>query len=157
MTDKLTHFDKDGRPMMVDVSAKTETDRSATARGSVRFSPDTFAVIRRGVKKGDILAIAEVAGVMGAKKTPDLVPLCHPLALTSVSVSASFNDETHCVDIVASVRTHGKTGVEMEALTAVATACLTVYDMAKAVDKSMTIGPIELVEKSGGKSGDFKR
>jgi cyclic pyranopterin phosphate synthase len=94
---------------------------------------------------------------MGAKKTPDLIPLCHPLALTSVSVSASFNDATNAIDISASVRTHGRTGVEMEALTAVVTACLTVYDMAKAVDKSMTIGPIDLVEKSGGKSGDFRR
>lgn len=157
MTDPLTHFDEDGRPLMVDVSAKAESDRSATAIGSVQFSPETFAIIRRGVKKGDILSVAELAGVMGAKKTPDLIPLCHPLALTSVSVNASFNDATHAVDISAAVRTHGRTGVEMEALTAVATACLTIYDMAKAVDKSMTIGPIQLVEKSGGKSGDFKR
>ncbi len=157
MTDPLTHFDKHGRPLMVDVSEKAASDRSATAKGSVQFSPETFAVFRRGVKKGDILPVAELAGVIGAKKTPDLIPLCHPLALTSVSVSASFNDATHAVDISASVRTHGRTGVEMEALTAVATACLTVYDMAKAVDKSMTIGPIELVEKSGGKSGDFRR
>jgi cyclic pyranopterin phosphate synthase len=158
MTGPLTHFDKDGRPLMVDVSSKPETQRSATARGRVSFTPAAYETIRRhGVKKGDILSIAELAGVMGAKKTPDLIPLCHPLMLTSVNVSATFDDNAHAIDVTATVRTMGKTGVEMEALTAVSIACLAVYDMAKAVDKSMSIGPIELVEKSGGQSGDFKR
>lgn len=158
MAGPLTHLDKDGRPLMVDVSSKPESQRSATARGRISFAPAAYETIRRdGVKKGDILSIAEIAGIMGAKKTPDLIPLCHPLMLTSVKVAASFDDEAHEVDIVATVKTTGQTGVEMEALTAVCVACLTVYDMAKAVDKSMTIGPIELVEKSGGQSGDFKR
>lgn len=158
MTGPLTHFDKEGRPLMVDVSAKPETERSATARGSVSFAPAAYRTIRRqGVKKGDILQIAELAGIMGAKKTPDLIPLCHPLMLTSVKVSASFDDEASAIVIMASVTTKGQTGVEMEALTAASVACLTVYDMAKAVDKSMSIGPIVLVEKSGGRSGDYKR
>lgn len=158
MTGPLTHFDKDGRPLMVDVSSKPQTQRSATARGRVSFAPAAYETIRRhGVNKGDILSIAELAGVMGAKKTPDLIPLCHPLMLTSVSVSAAFDDKAHVIDVTATVKTTGQTGVEMEALTAVSIACLTVYDMAKAVDKSMSIGPIELVEKSGGQSGEFKR
>lgn len=158
MKGPLTHFDEEGRPLMVDVSEKSETERSATARGRIAFARDAYETIRRqGSKKGDILSIAELAGVMGAKRTPDLIPLCHPLLITSVKVRAAFNDEASAIDIVATVKTTGKTGVEMEALTAASVACLAVYDMAKAVDKSMTIGPIELVEKSGGRSGGFKR
>lgn len=158
MADKLTHFDDDGRPLMVDVSAKADTARRATARGRVSFSPNAFETLRReGSAKGDVLRIAELAGVMGAKKTPDLIPLCHPLALTAVRIEAAFNDAAHAIDIVAEVSTTGKTGVEMEALAAASVACLTVYDMTKAIDKAMVIGPIELVEKTGGKSGDFKR
>ncbi|HCK83230.1 MAG TPA: cyclic pyranopterin monophosphate synthase MoaC [Hyphomonadaceae bacterium] len=158
MSGPLTHFDDEGRPAMVDVSAKPETARAATARGRVVFTPDAYQAIRRqGVKKGDILRVAELAGVIGAKKTPDLIPLCHPLMLTSVKVSASFDDDASAIEIVATVTTKGQTGVEMEALTAASVACLTVYDMAKAVDKSMSIGPIVLVEKSGGRSGDYQR
>jgi len=158
MKTALTHFDDEGRPLMVDVSEKSESARTATAVGSVNYSKDAYDVIRRnGVEKGDILRTAEIAGVMGAKRTPDLIPLCHPLELTSVKVAASFDDERRAVEITAIVKTTGRTGVEMEALTAVSIACLTVYDMTKAVDKSMTIGPIKLIEKTGGKSGDFKR
>lgn len=158
MSGRLTHFDDDGRPVMVDVSDKKESARAATARGRVVFSKASFETIRKdGVNKGDILRVAELAGVMGAKKTAELIPLCHPLALTSVKVAASFNDASHAIDIVATVKATGKTGVEMEALTAASIACLTVYDMAKAVDKSMAIGPVELIEKSGGRSGDFRR
>ena len=158
MTDPLTHFDKEGRPVMVDVSGKPQTTRAATATGRVAFTPAAYQSIRRhGVKKGDILSIAELAGIMGAKKTPDLIPLCHPLMLTSVKVAAVFDDDATSIKISATVTTTGQTGVEMEALTAVSVACLTVYDMAKAADKSMTIGPIVLVEKSGGRSGDYKR
>jgi cyclic pyranopterin phosphate synthase len=158
MKGPLTHFDADGRPRMVDVSAKIDSERSATATGRVTFSADAYAAVRRdGVKKGDLLRVAELAGIMGAKKTADLIPLCHPLALTSVTVTAAFDDAAKAVDIVATAKTTGKTGVEMEALTAASVACLTVYDMAKAVDKAMTIGPIVLAEKSGGRSGDFKR
>lgn len=158
MTEKSSHFDEEGRPRMVDVSAKAETERTAEARGRVTFSRASYAVLRRdGVKKGDILSVAELAGVMGAKKTSDIIPLCHPLFLTSVAVSASFNDEAHSIEISATVKTTGRTGVEMEALMAVATACLTVYDMAKSIDKAMTIGPIDLTGKSGGRTGDYRR
>ncbi|MEQ8935823.1 MAG: cyclic pyranopterin monophosphate synthase MoaC, partial [Amphiplicatus sp.] len=130
----------------------------AVARGRVSFNEGVYAQIRAGgVAKGDIKAVAELAGVMAAKKTADLIPLCHPLSLTSVRVEAAFNDADCAIDVTASVRVKGPTGVEMEALTAVSVACLTIYDMAKALDKSMTIGGVELVEKSGGASGDFRR
>ncbi len=158
MAKTLTHFDDEGRPRMVDVSTKADAERTARATGTVRFSDAAYADIRaHGVAKGDILRIAELAGIMGAKKTADLIPLCHPLPLTAIAVAGAFNDATKSIDVEASVRTTGKTGVEMEALTAVAVACLAVYDMAKSVDKAMTIGPIALVEKTGGKSGDFRR
>lgn len=158
MADALSHFDDSGRPLMVDVTAKAETERTATARGRVSYSEGAYAAMRReGIGKGDILRVAELAGVMGAKRAPDLIPLCHPLALTSVSVAANFDDQARCVDVSATVKSTGRTGVEMEALTAVSVACLTVYDMTKAVDKAMVIGPIELVAKSGGKSGAFVR
>ncbi len=143
---------------MVDVSAKETTERRAVARGRVSFSESVYAQIRAGgVAKGDIRAVAELAGVMAAKKTADLIPLCHPLSLTSVRVETAFRDADSAIDVTASVRVKGPTGVEMEALTAVSVACLTIYDMAKALDKSMTISRIELVEKSGGASGDFRR
>lgn len=158
MASDLTHFDENGRPRMVDISGKGETERFAVARGKVRFAAEAYSQMRsRGVKKGDVCSVAELAGVMAAKKTSDLIPLCHPLSLASVSVEAVFNDAEEAIDITASVRVSGQTGVEIEALTAVSVACLTVYDMAKSIDKSMTIADIQLVEKSGGQSGDYRR
>ncbi|WDI31340.1 cyclic pyranopterin monophosphate synthase MoaC [Hyphococcus flavus] len=157
MADNLTHFDEQGRARMVDVSAKSDTERRAVARGRVVFSKESFDKVRAGVKKGDVASIAELAGVMGAKQTSSLIPLCHPLPITGLSVRVEPDEKKFAFVVTAEVKTTGKTGVEMEALTAVMTACLTVYDMAKAVDKSMTIEGVELVEKSGGKSGDFNR
>lgn len=154
----LTHIGPDGRARMVDVSEKPETTRIALAHGYVRMSQDAFrAAVGRGTKKGDPIAIAELAGIMAAKKTSDLIPLCHPLPLSGVKVEIQA-DEDHCeFEITARVKTTGKTGVEMEALTAVSGACLTLYDMLKAVDKSMQIHSIELLEKSGGKSGEYRK
>ncbi len=153
----FTHFDEAGNARMVDVGGKAETERSATARGAVYCSPDTIALIRSGgVKKGDVLSVARLAGIMGAKRTPDLIPLCHPLALTSVKVDLAVDPERNAVDIEATCRLTGRTGVEMEALTAVSVAALTVYDMVKAVDRTMTIGDVRLVHKVGGKSGEFR-
>lgn len=153
----FTHFDAAGKAHMVDVGDKEETERLATARGSVYASPETIALIRDGgVKKGDVLSVARLAGIMGAKRTPELIPLCHPLALTSVKVALTIDEARDAVDIEATCKLKGRTGVEMEALTAVSVAALTVYDMAKAVDKAMRIGDIRLVAKSGGKSGDYK-
>jgi cyclic pyranopterin monophosphate synthase len=155
---EFTHFDKDGKARMVDVSDKAETERVATARGSVLMQPATLALIKEGgVKKGDVLSIARLAGIMGAKRTPDLIPLCHPLALTSVQVDLTLDEVRNAVDITATCKLTGKTGVEMEALTAVSVAALTVYDMCKAVDKGMQITDVRLVHKSGGKSGTFER
>ena len=155
---EFTHFDKDGKARMVDVSDKAETERSATAKGSVIMQPATLALIKDGgVKKGDVLSVARLAGIMGAKKTPDLIPLCHPLALTSVQVDLTLDEARNAVDITATCKLVGKTGVEMEALTAVSVAALTVYDMCKAVDKGMQIVDIRLTHKSGGKSGTFER
>ena len=154
---KLTHFDERGNAAMVDVSAKPATERSATAKGSVLMQPETLALIRAGgVKKGDVLSVARLAGIMGAKRTPDLIPLCHPLALSSVAVDLSVAADRDAVDIVATCKLIGRTGVEMEALTAVAVAALTVYDMCKAVDRGMRIVDIRLTHKSGGKSGTFE-
>ena len=154
----FTHFDKEGKAQMVDVSDKTETERIATAKGSVLMQPTTLALIRDGaVKKGDVLSVARLAGIMGAKKTPDLIPLCHPLALTSVQVDLTLDEARNAVDITATCKLMGKTGVEMEALTAVSVAALTVYDMCKAVDKGMQIVDIRLTHKSGGKSGTYER
>ncbi|WP_281685247.1 cyclic pyranopterin monophosphate synthase MoaC [Thalassobaculum salexigens] len=153
----FTHFDAAGKAHMVDVGGKEETERVATARGSVYASAETIALIRDGgVKKGDVLSVARLAGSMGAKRTPDLIPLCHPLALTSVKVALTIDEARDAVDIEATCKLKGRTGVEMEALTAVSVAALTVYDMAKAVDKAMRIGDIRLVAKSGGKSGDYR-
>ncbi|MEQ8829681.1 MAG: cyclic pyranopterin monophosphate synthase MoaC [Alphaproteobacteria bacterium] len=157
MTGPLTHFDALGNAVMVDVSAKDETERTATARGLVRMSPETVATIRDGkVKKGDPLTVAQLAGIMGAKKTPDLIPLCHPLSLSSVKVFLTLNEADNAVEIEATVKLKGRTGVEMEALTAVSVAALTVYDMVKAVDKAMHITDIHLVHKAGGKSGEYR-
>ena len=142
---------------MVDVSAKDETDRAATAEGSVVMQPETLRLIREGqVKKGDVLAVARLAGIMAAKKTPDLIPLCHPLALTSVTVDLTLDEKRSAVDIRATCRLKGRTGVEMEAMTAVSVAALTVYDMCKAVDRGMLISDIKLTHKSGGKSGTYE-
>jgi len=154
---KLTHFDAAGNAAMVDVSAKPESERIATAKGSVLMQPATIELIRAGgVKKGDVLSVARLAGIMGAKRTPDLIPLCHPLALSSVAVDLTIAAERDAVDIVATCKLIGRTGVEMEALTAVAVAALTVYDMCKAADRGMRIVDIRLTHKSGGKSGAFE-
>ncbi len=153
----LTHIDEAGNAVMVDVSAKDVTERIATAKGSVLMEPATLALIQnRGVKKGDVLSIAQLAGIMGAKKTPDLIPLCHPLSLSSVTVELTCDAARNAVDITATCKLAGRTGVEMEALTAVSVAALTVYDMCKAVDRAMRIADIRLVHKSGGKSGTFE-
>jgi cyclic pyranopterin phosphate synthase len=153
----LTHFDGEGNAVMVDVSDKEATERTATAKGSVFMQAETLALIVAGdVKKGDVLSVAQLAGIMGAKHTPDLIPLCHPLGLTSVNVELSCDVERQAVDITATCKLTGKTGVEMEALTAVAVAALTVYDMCKAVDRGMRIDNIRLVHKAGGKSGTFR-
>ncbi len=152
----LTHFDAEGRAVMVDVSDKAETDRIAVARGSVSMAPETLERIRQGtVAKGDVLSVARLAGIMGAKRTPDLIPLCHPLALSSVKLELSLAPERNAVEIEATCKLKGRTGVEMEALTAVSVAALTIYDMVKAVDRAMVIGDIRLVYKSGGKSGNW--
>lgn len=153
----FTHFDDRGQAYMVDVGGKDVTERTATARGSVFASSETIQLIRDGgVKKGDVLSVARLAGIMGAKKTPDLIPLCHPLSLTSVAVDLSLDEARNAVDIEATCTLKGRTGVEMEALTAVSIAALTVYDMAKSVDRSMRIGEIRLAHKAGGKSGEFR-
>jgi cyclic pyranopterin phosphate synthase len=156
--DKLTHFDDEGRAHMVDVTQKAETERVAVAEGRVRMLPRTLdLIVAGGVKKGDVLAVARLAGIMAAKKTADLIPLCHPLALTSVAVDLVPNVKDSTVDITATCKLTGRTGVEMEALTAASVAALTVYDMVKAVDRAMTITDIRLSHKSGGKSGTFTR
>ncbi|WP_366922895.1 cyclic pyranopterin monophosphate synthase MoaC [Metallumcola ferriviriculae] len=155
---ELTHFDEQGRARMVDVSEKGDTRRVAVARGSVMMKKATLERIARGqVAKGDVLGVARVAGIMAAKKTGELIPMCHPLMLTSIEVDFKINSQETKVEIEARVGTTGKTGVEMEALTAVSVAGLTIYDMCKAVDKAMIIEAVRLVEKSGGKSGHFKR
>jgi len=154
---KLTHFDDQGKAAMVDVSAKAETARSATAKGSVLMRPATLALIQAGrAEKGDVLGVARLAGIMAAKRTHDLIPLCHPLALSSVNVDLTCDPARDAVDITATVKLTGRTGVEMEALTAVSVAALTVYDMVKAVDRGMRITEIRLVHKSGGKSGIYE-
>lgn len=153
----LTHFDEAGRAKMVDVSEKTDTDRTAIARGRIDMQPETLQRIRSGqIAKGDVLAVAQVAGIMAAKQTSALIPMCHPLAITGAKLNFKLQ-EPGSVLIEAIVKVTGKTGVEMEALTAVSVAALTIYDMCKAIDKTMTIGEICLVEKLGGKSGHFKR
>ncbi|WP_297768698.1 cyclic pyranopterin monophosphate synthase MoaC [uncultured Roseovarius sp.] len=153
----LTHFDGQGHAHMVDVSDKDVTARVAVAEGHIRMAPETYDIIAEGrAKKGDVLSVARLAGIMGAKKTPDLIPLCHPLPVTKVAVELTLDPDLPGVRIEGTVKTTGQTGVEMEALTAVSVAALTVYDMAKAVDKAMEIGGIRVLLKDGGKSGRYK-
>lgn len=155
---KLSHLDERGRARMVDVGGKPETERTAAAEGVVRMSREAFDLVAgQAVAKGDVLAVAEVAGTMAAKRTGDLIPLCHPLALDLVEVEARLEPELPGVRLTAVAKVTGRTGVEMEALTAVAVACLTVYDMVKAVDRAMTIGEVRLVSKTGGTRGDWRR
>ena len=154
----FTHFNEIGRAKMVDVSEKSETFRTAVAAGRVRMNRETFELVKSGgMKKGDVLGAAQIAGVMAAKRTPDLIPMCHTLLISGVDMAFELNDAGCAVDITATVRCQGVTGVEMEALTAVSVAALTVYDMCKAVQKDMEITDIRLLSKSGGKSGDYHR
>jgi len=154
MSNSLTHFDRKGNAHMVDVSSKANTDRVAIAKGTVRMKRKTFNIMTEGkAKKGDVLSIARIAGIMGCKKTSELIPLCHPIPLSNVKINLVPNTELPGVDIEAHVKTNGPTGVEMEALTAVSVASLTVYDMLKAVDKTIEIGNLRLTRKEGGKSG----
>ena len=158
MPEQFTHFDASGNARMVNVSDKQETARQATAAGTITMSREAYEMVRQGtVKKGDVLGVARIAGIMAAKKVDHLIPLCHPLAITGADIAFSFNDAQAAVEIEATVSISGKTGVEMEALTAVSVAALTVYDMCKAVDKTMVITDIRLLRKSGGKSGTFVR
>ncbi len=153
---KLTHFDAAGNAQMVDVSDKDVTERIASAGATITMQPDTLALIQEGrAKKGDVLGTARLAGIMAAKKTAALIPLCHPLALSSVTVDLVCDPERNAVDITATCKLKGRTGVEMEALTAASVAALTVYDMCKAVDRGMVISEVKLLHKAGGKSGDF--
>ena len=154
---ELTHLDEKGQARMVDVGSKAETHREARAAGRVRMRPETLAMLRAGdVPKGDVLGAARVAGIMAAKRTPDLIPLCHPLLLTHASVDFAFDDAASAVEIQATVRCQGQTGVEMEALTAVTVAALTIYDMAKAIEHGMVIEGVRLLAKSGGRSGEWR-
>ena len=155
---KLSHLDEQGRARMVDVSEKEVTSRIAVARGIIRMRPQTLALILEDkIEKGDVFSVARVAGIMAAKKTSDLIPMCHPLNITSVEIDLLPQETPAAVEIEATVRVNGKTGVEMEAMTAVAATGLTIYDMCKAVDREMSIGEIRLLKKSGGKSGTFVR
>jgi cyclic pyranopterin monophosphate synthase len=154
---RLSHIDAQGEAAMVDVSDKPETERRAVAAGSVIMAKATLdLILAGGVKKGDVLSVARLAGIMGAKRTPDLIPLCHPVSLTAIEVRLSCDPERSAVDITAACRLTGRTGVEMEALTAVSVACLTVYDMVKAVERGMRIEGIRLIEKRGGRSGHYR-
>jgi len=155
---RLTHVDKHGKAKMVDVGSKPDTERQAIARGHVKMSREAYDLVRKGHgPKGDVFAVAKVAGIMGAKKTAELVPLCHPLAITFVDVVYDFADSDQTIGVTSTVRTKGPTGVEMEAITAVMVTALTIYDMCKAIDKGVELGPFYLLEKSGGKSGIYKR
>lgn len=155
MNQKLTHIDENGKARMVDVSDKPDSSRTAIARGEIKMKPETLALIRAGgMKKGDVLTVAQIAGIQAAKRTSELIPLCHPLALTKVDVDFELDDTLSGVVITATAKVTGKTGVEMEALTAVSVAALTIYDMVKAVEKTMRIQNIRLIEKHGGMSGD---
>jgi cyclic pyranopterin phosphate synthase len=157
MSKDLTHIDRRGNATMVDVSAKASTEREAIAKGTVTMQPETLARISEGgLKKGDVLGVARIAGIMAAKRTHELIPLCHPLALSAVTVELEPDRARNTVDITATVKVTGQTGVEMEALTAVSVAALTVYDMCKAIDRGMVVSDIRLVRKSGGKSGVYE-
>ena len=154
----FSHFNESGRARMVDVSEKNDTARTAIAAGRVLVNAETFRLIKTGgMKKGDVLATAQIAGIMGAKKTPDIIPMCHPIMISGVDIDFELNEKDLSVDITATAKCTGATGVEMEALTAVSVAALTVYDMCKAVQKDMEITDIRLLKKTGGKSGDFIR
>lgn len=156
MDDHLTHLDEHGNARMVDVGTKPDTERTATAAGAVYMQPATLALIKQGgLKKGDVLTVARIAGIMAAKRTADTIPLCHPIPLTHIDVQLTLDEGESAIRITATTRTVGKTGVEMEALTAVSAAALTVYDMAKAVDRAMRITDIRLLEKHGGVHGDY--
>ena len=158
MTGKLSHVSETGEARMVDVTAKPDTDRSARATGEIRMAAATLdAIVNAQIKKGDVLGTARIAGIMAAKRTSDLIPLCHPLVLTDVQLELTVDPGLPGIRVAATVRTTGKTGVEMEALTAVSVALLTVYDMAKAIDRGMTISDISLAQKSGGVNGDYSR
>jgi len=152
--EELTHIDKSGRPKMVDISSKADTQRRATAKGVVKMKSATLDLIKKGqTKKGEVLVTAQLAGIMAAKQTPNLIPLCHPILINEVTVDFKLDEKNSTIEITSTVKSTGKTGVEMEALTATAVAALTIYDMCKAVDRGMKIANIRLVEKSGGKSG----
>ena len=152
---QLSHVDEEGHARMVDVGAKPDTERVAVARGEVTMRAETLRlIVEKGIPKGDVLAVAQVAGILAAKRVPELIPLCHPLLLSKVDVQFEVDEEGSRIEITATARSRGKTGVEMEALTAVSIAALTIYDMAKAVERTMRIGNIRLVRKAGGKSGD---
>ncbi|MGX6591213.1 cyclic pyranopterin monophosphate synthase MoaC [Cetobacterium ceti] len=153
----LTHFDRDGKAIMVDVTEKKSTERIALATGTITMNKETFQVVKNGnAKKGDVLGVARVAGIMGSKKTGELIPMCHPLFLTGCKIDFHLDEENSSIDVKCEVKTYGQTGVEMEALTGVNIALLTIYDMCKAMDKRMTISNIHLESKIGGKSGEFK-
>ena len=154
----FTHFNDDGRAKMVSVDSKEDTKRSASAVGRIRLTPQIInKITNKEMKKGDVLSVAQIAGIMGAKKTSDIIPMCHNIFLTGADLSFKIDEENYSIDIEATVKTIGKTGVEMEALSAVSIAALTIYDMCKAVDKGMVIEEIKLIHKSGGKSGDYSR
>ena len=153
---KLTHFDDDGKAVMVDITEKNVTERTAVATGEIVMNRETFEAVKKGnIKKGDVLGVARIAAIMAAKQTQSLIPMCHNILLTNAKIEFSFDDEGNKILIKSTVKTTGKTGVEMEALTMVSIAGLTIYDMCKSMDKSMVIGEIRLVEKHGGKSGDW--
>ena len=155
---KFTHFDHDGKAIMVDISDKNVTERQASATSSISMNEETLNMIKSGnAKKGDVLGIARIAGIMAAKKTSELIPLCHPISLSSVSIDFEIDENTNSINIICDCKLNGKTGLEMEALTAVSIAALTIYDMCKAVDRKMIITKTQLTYKSGGKSGTFKR
>src|SRR5512137_549169 len=158
MPKKLSHIDDKGKPRMVDVTGKAVTQREAITKGTVHMQPETLALIQKGqIAKGDVLTVAQLAGIMAAKKTPDLIPLCHPLLLGEIRVEFKIDEPNCAIDITSTVKNSGQTGVEMVALTATAVAALTIYDMCKAVDREMVISDIMLLEKRGGKSGEFRR
>ncbi len=155
---EFTHFNHQGRARMVDVSEKADTLRTATAKARVLLNADTYALVKSGgIKKGDVLTTAQIAGIMGAKRTPDVIPMCHPIALTGADISFELNDENHTIDIFATTKCTGPTGVEMEAMTAASIAALTVYDMCKSAQRDIIIESICLLRKAGGKSGEFRR
>ncbi len=156
--DKLSHLNKKGEALMVDVSGKGSTKRTAIAKGTIKMNKSTLdVVIKKGVKKGDLFAVSRIAGIMAAKKTPELIPLCHPIFINSVEIDFNIVEAKSEIEVLAKVSCEEKTGVEMEAMTAVTIACLTIYDMCKGLDKSIEIKEIVLLEKSGGKSGTYKR